>query len=121
MGKVIFTGYQARIELLMPAFDLHLLLSRNEGFGIATIEAMACGVPAVGTDVPGTRDILHDCAGGLLLPLDDELAACEAVAGLLQDAPRRAQMALAARREAEERYSMPRLERQLRQFYAGLV
>lgn len=120
-GQVIFTGYQARIELLMPAFDLHLLLSRNEGFGIATIEAMACGVPAVGTDVPGTHDILHDCAGGLLLPLADELAACEAVASLLRDAPRRAQMALAARREAEERYSMPRLERQLRQFYAGLV
>ena len=120
-GQVIFTGYQARIELLMPAFDLHLLLSRNEGFGIATIEAMACGVPAVGTDVPGTHDILHDCAGGLLLPLADELAACEAVASLLRDAPRRAKMALAARREAEERYSMPRLERQLRQFYAGLV
>ena len=120
-GKVIFTGYQARIELLMPAFDLHLLLSRNEGFGIATVEAMACGVPAVGTDVPGTRDILHDCAGGLLLPLDDELAACEAVADLLQDGPRRALMALAARQEAEQRYSMPRLERQLRQFYAGLV
>ena len=120
-GQVIFTGYQARIELLMPAFDLHLLLSRNEGFGIATIEAMACGVPAVGTDVPGTHDILHDCAGGLLLPLADELAACEAVASLLQDAPRRAQMALAARREAEQRYSMSRLERQLRQFYAGLV
>ena len=120
-GQVIFTGYQARIELLMPAFDLHLLLSRNEGFGIATIEAMACGVPAVGTDVPGTHDILHDCAGGLLLPLADELAACESVASLLQDGPRRAQMALAARREAEQRYSMPRLERQLRQFYAGLV
>lgn len=120
-GQVIFTGYQARIELLMPAFDLHLLLSRNEGFGIATIEAMACGVPAVGTDVPGTRDILHACAGGLLLPLDDELAACEVVADLLSDGPRRARMALAARQEAEERYSMPRLERQLRQFYAGLV
>ena len=120
-ARVIFTGYQARIELLMPAFDLHLLLSRNEGFGIATIEALACGVPAVGTDVPGTRDILGDCAGGLLLPLDDEQAACELVAGLLIDAPRRESMALAARREAEQRYSMPRLERQLRQFYAGLV
>ena len=120
-GRVIFAGYQARIELLMPAFDLHLLLSRNEGFGIATIEAMACGVPAVGTDVPGTSDILRDCAGGLLLPLDDEASACELVAGLLADGPRRQRMAQAARREAEQRYSMPRLERQLRQFYDGLV
>ena len=120
-SRVVFTGFQPRIELLMPAFDLHLLLSKNEGFGIATIEAMACGVPAVGTDVPGTSDILHGSAGGLLLPLDDEAAACRAVAALLRDAPRRARMGRQARLEAEQRYSMPRLERQLRQFYAGLV
>ncbi|MGX9713367.1 glycosyltransferase [Janthinobacterium lividum] len=119
--RVVFAGFQQRVELLMPAFDLHVLLSKNEGFGIATIEAMACGVPAVGTDVPGTHDILHDSAGGLLLPLDDDHAACAAVATLLLDAPRRARMGRLAREETVQRYSMPRLERQLRQFYAGLV
>ncbi|MED5612627.1 glycosyltransferase [Janthinobacterium sp. P210005] len=119
--RVVFAGFQQRVEWLMPAFDLHVLLSKNEGFGIATIEAMACGVPAVGTDVPGTHDILHDSAGGLLLPLDDEHAACAAVAQLLMDAPRRARMGRLAREETVQRYSMPRLERQLRQFYAGLV
>ena len=119
--RVVFAGFQQRIELLMPAFDLHVLLSKNEGFGIATIEAMACGVPAVGTDVPGTHDILHDSAGGLLLPLDDDNAACAAIAKLLLDAPRRARMGRLAREETVQRYSMPRLERQLRQFYAGLV
>jgi glycosyltransferase involved in cell wall biosynthesis len=119
--RVVFAGFQQAIELLMPAFDLHLLLSKNEGFGIATIEAMACGVPAVGTDVPGTRDILHDSEGGLLLPLGDEAAACAAVAQLLADAPRRARMGRLAREETVQRYSMPRLERQLRAFYAGLV
>ncbi|MEG1326941.1 MAG: glycosyltransferase family 4 protein, partial [Janthinobacterium sp.] len=116
-----FAGFQQRIEWLMPAFDLHVLLSKNEGFGIATIEAMACGVPAVGTDVPGTHDILQDSEGGLLLPLDDEHAACAAVAQLLADAPRRVRMGRLAREETVQRYSMPRLERQLRQFYAGLV
>ncbi len=119
--RIVFAGFRQRVELLMPAFDLHVLLSKNEGFGIATIEAMACGVPAVGTDVPGTRDILHDSEGGLLLPLDDEHAACAAVARLLVDAPRRARMGRLAREETVQRYSMPRLERQLRQFYAGLV
>lgn len=119
--RVIFAGFQAQVELLMPAFDLHLLLSRSEGFGIATIEAMACGVPALGTDVPGTADILGASEGGLLLPLDDEQAACDSVAALLRDAPRRARMALAGRAEAEQRYSMTRLASQLRQFYAGLA
>ncbi|MED5595367.1 glycosyltransferase [Janthinobacterium sp. P210006] len=119
--RVLLTGFQPRIELLMPAFDLHLLLSKNEGFGIATIEAMACGVPAVGTDVPGTSDILRGSGGGLLLPLDDEDAACRAVADLLRDPARRRRMGRQARLEAEQHYSMQRLERQLRQFYAGLV
>ncbi|MNM17270.1 2-deoxystreptamine N-acetyl-D-glucosaminyltransferase [compost metagenome] len=119
--RVLFAGFQQHVELLMPAFDLHLLLSKNEGFGIATIEAMACGVPAVGTDVPGTHDILHDSEGGMLLPLEDEEAACAAVAQLLLDAPRRARMGQLARAETVQRYSLPRLERQLRQFYAGLV
>lgn len=119
--RVVFAGFQQHVELLMPAFDLHVLLSKNEGFGIATIEAMACGVPAVGTDVPGTHDILHDSAGGLLLPLEDEHAACVAVAQLLMDAPRRARMGRLAREETVQRYAMPRLERQLRAFYAGLV
>ncbi|WP_300753196.1 glycosyltransferase [Janthinobacterium sp.] len=120
-GCVLFTGFQQRIDLLMPAFDLHLLLSKNEGFGISTIEAMACGVPAVGTDVPGTSDILRGSRGGLLLPLDDADMACEAVAALLQDGPRRSEMGRQARIEAEQRYSMRRLEQQLRGFYAGLV
>ena len=119
--RVLFAGFRQRVELLMPAFDLHVLLSKNEGFGIATIEAMACGVPAVGTDVPGTHDILHDSAGGLLLPPDDEQAACAAVAALLADAPRRARMGRLAREETVQRYSMPRLQGQLRRFYAGLV
>jgi len=119
--RVIFAGFQAQVELLMPAFDLHLLLSRSEGFGIATIEAMACGVPALGTDVPGTADILSASEGGLLLPLDDEQAACDMVAALLHDAPRRSRMALAARSEAEQRYGMARLASQLRQFYAALA
>lgn len=120
-ARVLFTGFRQDIELLMPAFDLHLLLSKNEGFGISTIEAMACGVPAVGTDVPGTADILRGSHGGLLLPLEDEAAACEAVAALLQDKPRRMAMGRQARIEAEQRYSMHRLEQQLRGFYAGLV
>lgn len=119
--RVLFAGFQQHIELLMPAFDLHVLLSKNEGFGIATIEAMACGVPAVGTDVPGTHDILHDSQGGMLLPLDDEQAACAVVAALLADAPRRARMGRQAREETVQRYSMARLQGQLRQFYAGLV
>lgn len=118
---VLFTGFSDAVEEILPAFDLHLLLSRNEGFGIATIEAMACGVPAVGTDVPGTADILRHSRGGMLVPLDDAVAAAAAVAALLADPARRASMAVHARAEVEAAYSSEHLRRRVLDFYSGLV
>jgi glycosyltransferase involved in cell wall biosynthesis len=80
---VIFAGFQERVEELIPALDLHLLLSQREGFGIATIEAMACGVPAVASNVPGNTDVLTGSEGGVLVPLEDEEAVARTVAALL--------------------------------------
>jgi glycosyltransferase involved in cell wall biosynthesis len=118
---VVFAGHVAAVEELLPAFDLHLLLSRSEGFGIATIEAMACGVPVVGTDVPGTADILRASRGGLLVPLHDSAAAAASVAALLSDAPRRQDMARHARAEIEAGYTVAGMEQQVHAFYAGLL
>lgn len=118
---VIFAGFVESVERVLPAFDLHLLMSRNEGFGIATIEAMACGVPAVATAVPGSIDILRDSAGGMLIPPDDLACAERQVAALLRDPARRAVMGRQARLEAETRYSSPVVGKMVRDFYAGLV
>lgn len=118
---VVFTGQVAAVEEILPAFDLHLLLSRNEGFGIATIEAMACGVPAIGTDVPGTADILRNSRGGALVPLHQPRVATDIVAALLDDPVRRAAMALHARAEVEAGYTVALMEQRVRAFYAGLL
>jgi len=118
---VRFTGFIEAVEEVMPALDLHLLMSRNEGFGIATIEAMACGVPAVATAVPGSVDILRDSEGGMLVPGDDLTVAAYRVGALLADPERRAAMGLKAREEMVERYSEIVVGRQVRAFYDGLV
>lgn len=120
-GKVILAGFVANVEHMLPAFDLHLLMSRNEGFGIATIEAMACGVPAVATAVPGSVDILRDCPGGRLVPPNDLAVTAAIVAGLLANPQQRAVMAKAAREEVEARYSLPVVGKQVREFYDGLL
>lgn len=118
---VVFTGFVAAIEQLLPALDLHILMSRNEGFGIATIEAMACGVPAVATDVPGSADILRDSGGGVLVPANDIAAAAAIVADLLEHPERRATMAILARSEAEQLYSSAVVGKQVRAFYDQLI
>jgi len=115
---VIFAGFVSDVERIFPALDLHLLLSRNEGFGIATIEAMACGVPTVATDVPGSADILRDSQAGVLVTLD---TAAATVAALLRDPLRRREMGRVARAEATARYANEVVAVQVRAFYHGLI
>lgn len=118
---VIFAGFQSEVEKVLPALDLHLLLSRREGFGIATIEAMACGVPCVASDVPGNADVLGGSAGGLLVPADDLHATAATVAALLADPARRLYMAEQGRAEVCARYDHRIVQAQVHAFYRGLV
>ncbi|MCU6501600.1 glycosyltransferase [Rugamonas sp. A1-17] len=118
---VVFTGFVSEVEALLPALDLHILMSRSEGFGIATIEAMACGVPVVATEVPGSTDILRDSGGGVLVPADDVHAASAIVADLLADPGRREVMGNQARKEAVELYSSAVVGRQVLAFYDQLI
>jgi len=116
-GSVVFTGFQTAVENLLPAFDLFLMLSRNEGFGTATVEAMATGVPVVGTDVPGTHDILNNGQAGVLVPLDDQPATVDACARLLADTALRSRFAKAARAEAIHHYDEHIWESRILAFY----
>ena len=119
--RVSFTGWQSNVEDFIPAFDVVLQLSNNEGFGTSTAEAMACGVPVVGTDVPGTRDILQKGRGGILVPLKDEQAAADACSLLLQDNAMRFKLAEEARLEAVEHYQESVWEKKVLNFYGQIL
>ena len=120
-GCVIFAGFQNEVEKVLPALDLHLLFSRNEGFGTSTVEAMACGVPVVGTDVPGTADILRGSGAGILVPRDDEQAIVAAVMKLLENAVLREKMGQNGRIEAEQKFGKSKWESSIRNFYGEIV
>jgi glycosyltransferase involved in cell wall biosynthesis len=114
---VHMVGYQSNIEHWLPALDVHVLLSSREGFGIATAEAMACGVPVVATDVTGSCDILQHSQAGLLVPNGKPKAIAKAIAALLDDAPLRQRMAAAGPREVAERFASPLIQLHLADFY----
>jgi glycosyltransferase involved in cell wall biosynthesis len=116
-----FAGWRNDVENFFPAFDLVLQLSSIEGFGTSTAEAMACGIPVVGTDVPGTRDILAGARGGILIPPGDEKAAAEACVKILKNYDLQRRMGEDARNEVMRHYTETAWEGKIMSFYERAI
>jgi starch synthase len=97
------------------AADVYVLASRAEGFPVAPLEAMGCGLPIVASDIPAIRNILRDGSdsGGLIVPPEDPRALAEALQSLLDDPDLRRDLGRKARRNVEERFSIESVGRQL--------
>lgn len=74
---VLFLGKQDNLEELYSISDLLLLLSEKESFGLVALEAMACGVPCIGTNIGGIPEVIADGETGFLC----ELGAIEEMVG----------------------------------------
>ena len=117
---VIFTGWKKDIKTIIPAFDLGISVSKNEGFGTSTVEIMACGIPMIATDVQGTHDILESGKGGILIPLqDDERLFAESLM-LLNDKKIRNEMGREARKVVEENFTEKIWNRNIISFYSEI-
>ncbi len=99
--RVLFLGKQASVAELLACSDLFLLPSENEAFGLVALEAMACGVPVVATDVGGVSEVVTPEAGGFLAPVGDVDAMAAAGIAVLSDPDRWREASRAARAAAE--------------------
>lgn len=66
-NNVLFLGKQKNISDLLSISDLHLLLSEKESFGLVILEAMACHVPTIGTNIGGIPEVIKHNESGLLV------------------------------------------------------
>ncbi|GAA0423102.1 N-acetyl-alpha-D-glucosaminyl L-malate synthase BshA [Agaribacter marinus] len=69
--KVLFLGKQKNINELLSICDLKLLLSEKESFGLVLLEAMACGVPCIGTNIGGIPEVIQHGETGYITELGD--------------------------------------------------
>jgi glycosyltransferase involved in cell wall biosynthesis len=118
--RVLFTGYRADVAAIYHASDVVVLTSDNEGTPVSLIEAAACGVPVVGTDVGGVRSVVQDGATGYVVPPDASLVAAR-IATLLEDGPLRARLGAAGRERVQARYAAERLAADHDRLYRELL
>jgi glycosyltransferase involved in cell wall biosynthesis len=120
-SRVRFLGERPDVERLLPAMDVFVLSSREEGIPNALLEAMAAGRPAVATAVGGTVEVLEHGETGWLVPA----RAPEALAAALEDAiahPAEARRrGAAAQRFARERLSIDAMVRRHEEFYRAAI
>lgn len=103
---VAFTGFREDVERILNALDLFIITSNAEGFSLATVQAMACGVPVVATRCGGPEEIIDDGVTGILTePGEPELLA-SAIQRLGHDADLRLRLTAAARGIAANRFSI---------------
>jgi glycosyltransferase involved in cell wall biosynthesis len=80
---------------------VHVLASPKEGWGIANLEAAACGTPTVASDSPGLRDSVQHGRTGFLVPHGDVAALADRIRALLENPAERERMGREARAFAE--------------------
>ncbi|MHC5067469.1 MAG: N-acetyl-alpha-D-glucosaminyl L-malate synthase BshA [Planctomycetota bacterium] len=94
-------GRCENIEEVLQASDLFLLPSNAESFGLAALEALACGVPVIGYAVGGLGEVVEDGVSGYLCPLGADTCLGTVAADLLADEARYGAMRVSARQAAE--------------------
>lgn len=116
--NVSITGWMPREEALKQlksTIDIYMLTSSMEGLPIATLEAMAAGLPIVASKVPGNSDTVERGVNGYLCSTVDEFT--NVLTKLIEDSERRSRMGGASRERVETSFTLDRLKEDLVKLY----
>lgn len=105
----------------LAAADVYALSSRWEGFPVAPIEAMACGLPIVAADAQGISDILEqgEDAGGFVVPRENPQVLADAIGRILDDPTLAQELSTRAYHHARNHFSLAAIGQQLKGFMVG--
>lgn len=123
LGKTVFlTGKVSDPERYYRASDVFVFPSRNESFGNALVEAMACGIACVATSIEGlTNEILIDGYNGLVAEQEDHEGFAAKVLSVLDNSQLKNNLALNAMKTVNERFRLDNIAKQYRELYSSLL
>ena len=106
---ITFLGKQENVEDVLACTDIFVLPSAEESFGLALLEAMACGVPCVSTNAGGLPEVNIDGETGFTVDVGDTEAFAERIELLIKDKETRKRLSKNARELAETKYNSNRI------------
>ena len=114
-GYVFFEGFQQDVRPYLQAASAFILTSHMEGLPLSVLEAMACGLPSIVTNVGGSAEAVRDQEVGLVIPDNSLDAAEEAILRLVTHPEERARMAIKARETVCQNFDLDDRMSELRQ------
>jgi L-malate glycosyltransferase len=119
--RVKFLGRHDRIEEIMLLADVFLLPSELESFGLSALEAMAAGVPVVGSDAGGLPEVVKHAETGFLLPVGDIEGMAARTIEILKDDEHRRSLGQAGRARAASLFNADRIVTQYENLYERVL
>lgn len=120
-SSVIFLGQKSHPVKYLQACDCFVLPSISEGMSNALLEAMACGLPVITTDTPGTRSIVEHGKTGLLFPEENPDSLSEILCDLIHNKFIQKRLGSAARDSIMNGYSMEIISECYMDLYSKLI
>lgn len=121
-SKIVFTGQRKDIVSLLKLADFFVLSStEREGLGIALIEAMAEGLPVIGTKLGGIPEVIEDNVNGLLVEPGSSYDLAAALEKLIGGKGIREKMGRMGRRIYEQRFTTTKMNQNVEALYGGII
>jgi glycosyltransferase involved in cell wall biosynthesis len=119
-NRVQFRGFRPDVRELLPALDIFLTVATHEIAPVSILEAMAAGIPVIGTPHPGTLEMVENGVSGLIVNFDDDLLA-DAMSRARDNAEWRRDAGLAGRNRVERDFNIDSVAAQHVRFYRHLL
>ncbi len=119
--QVLFLGKHTSVHELLSCADLFLLPSESESFGLAALEAMACGAPVVSSNAGGLAEVIEEGRSGYLLNVGDIDGMADAGVRILSDDTHWKTLSAAGVELAHERFSSKRVVPQYEAYYQRVL
>ena len=120
-NHILFLPIINQTSEILSAMDIFIMPSRQEGLGLSIMEAQACGLPVVGSDVGGIPTLIEHEKTGLLIKPEDPQGLAKAIIRLINENALRAKLGKNARQFIENNYALKRMVDQTLQVYQNLV